>query len=675
MTARGRRATALALVMFTAAATFFAAPGARAAGTGFTEVRYSFDSDSVGSRPSRVTVQAGDVEVIPEIPLGQSMRARTKGGPWNVTAARFDDVIASRISVVWQETALAGGDSHGFTLRHTEEIGGYLFLVNGLTTYEPNTVGIYKVRSGTVRKLASTTLAHAPRRTFTAEADGDKLTLYYRDADAGVPTSPAPGVGWTKVLEYKDYEDPIAAGGLQYTAGWNGSDATRTSIDFMTAYVLPVAGVIDLITPAPNQIVQRSTTGPLTDVTIQGGYAGTPSVIQARAGSGPWVTIDTNPKGGRFSGVLPSQPVGQGTIEVRFANMPSVTDTSTMVGIGDVFVIAGQSNAVGHGWSNQPVSHPTWRAGMFGNDYRWKPLADPLDSPAGQIDRVSEDSDAGGSVWPLVATKLMADQNVPVAFIPTARNGTWIGQWQREPNYPANPETLYGSMISRAMGAGKVRAVLFWQGESDAKNGMGKAQYRQLLDQFASDVRRDIGAPVVVAQIGEGDMPAGNLDPVRLAQRESWDAGTTVAGPSLYDVHPKDDGVHFRSDPELAIAAHRWFHAVRAGLYGVGDGRGPRLVSAYLGANRATVTVKLADPSGVAGGSEGFSVLVGGSPAAISSVSRPASDTFVLNLASAAGPATITVSLGKGHDGADRQVPADGNGLPAEIFVDVPVAQ
>ena len=58
---------------------------------------------------------------------------------------------------------------------------------------------------------------------------------------------------------------------------------------------------------------------------------------------------------------------------------------------------------------------------MFGNDYRWHELHDPVDSAEGQVDTVSRDLGAGGSVWPDVATELLAAEGVPVAFVPAQR--------------------------------------------------------------------------------------------------------------------------------------------------------------------------------------------------------------------------------------------------------------
>ncbi|MEI8009279.1 MAG: hypothetical protein WCI00_08155 [bacterium] len=57
---------------------------------------------------------------------------------------------------------------------------------------------------------------------------------------------------------------------------------------------------------------------------------------------------------------------------------------------------------------------------MFGNDYTWKVLRDPYDSSVNQVDTVSLDSSANGSFVPLLATKIIASQHIPVAFVPTA---------------------------------------------------------------------------------------------------------------------------------------------------------------------------------------------------------------------------------------------------------------
>ena len=91
-------------------------------------------------------------------------------------------------------------------------------------------------------------------------------------------------------------------------------------------------------------------------------------------------------------------------------------------------MIAGQSNASGRSPNLFSYSSPTLRAAMFGNDDRWKDLRDPVDSAKGQVDGVSQDNCAGGSVWPDVATTLFARTGVPVAFVPCARTSTPIAR-------------------------------------------------------------------------------------------------------------------------------------------------------------------------------------------------------------------------------------------------------
>jgi len=56
------------------------------------------------------------------------------------------------------------------------------------------------------------------------------------------------------------------------------------------------------------------------------------------------VAIDTSPSGWTFSGTLLSQNQGQGTLIVRHSNDTSLSWSVDNVGIGDIFIISGQSN-------------------------------------------------------------------------------------------------------------------------------------------------------------------------------------------------------------------------------------------------------------------------------------------------------------------------------------------
>lgn len=637
---------------------------------------YNFDADALGQQPSGVQTISGKVEVVDDLLLGRSLRATRADGVSKLAVASFEQVLATDMSVVWRESSLlVSGSRHGFMLRTNGVLSGYLFQINTLTgDATQNTARLFRLTDGAAPVLLrSVSYVATPDRWFKASAKGTSLTL-------GVSDGPS---SFTQILSANDVAAPHLSGGLFYTAGWGGMDPASNTVDDIGVSYTPANGLINLTTPSSFQVVQRRADG-TADISVTGTYRGAPTAIEARWGDGAWSVLDPAPVDGTFSGVLVNRPTGQHNLEVRFANEITVARGREAVSVGDVFIVAGQSNAVGKGYLSQTAApHPTLRPAMFGNDDRWKGLSDPLDSPVGQTDSVSRDSVAGGTVWPIVAGKAMADLNVPVAFVPTAKKGTSITAWQRNDSTPNSRTTLYGNMGSKIRAAGGAKAVLFWQGETDAYQNMPAATYESLLDAFADDVLTDFGVPVVAAQIGDvlGSASA-SLDGVRLAQRRLWDSGgSLIAGPSLYDIDLEDDrgdGVHFMTSTDIATAADRWWGAILQTVYGLGDGRGPRLASSTLNAARTEITVQFADASlpldpAAAGG---FTVKAVGVALTTLGVTRSLIDTYVIRLAAPAPLGTLTVSLGEGRSGTGKPVPLDGSIAhhPAEVFVDAPVS-
>ncbi len=337
----------------------------------------------------------------------------------------------------------------------------------------------------------------------------------------------------------------------------------RNSVDHGNNINWDFAG-IDISFPKSYQVIQRNGSN-TANITVSGTYSGNPTSIEASWNGGLFEVIAAQPSGGKYSGTLANRSVGQGTLTVRFSGSSTTYDTRTFVGIGDVYVVAGQSNASGRGASPQPYTSATYKASLFGNNDVWQELADPTDSNTGAVDAVStETATPGGSVWPLIATRLIQEQQVPVAFIPTAKGGTTIAQWQRN----TSVSTLYGSLYRRVTAVGPVKAVLFWQGESDALNGTPSSTYKTSLQAFTNAIQSDFGVKTVVAQIGPyaGTTPE-NLAAIRQAQQQAWDEGGSVlTGPILADI-PISDPVHYVSDSELQAAADRWWSAMRASLY------------------------------------------------------------------------------------------------------------
>ena len=339
----------------------------------------------------------------------------------------------------------------------------------------------------------------------------------------------------------------------------------------------PVFSQITITNIHPYQVFQRNDIGN-ADILIQGTYSGSPVIIEARWNtSASWTVLNIDDSE-TFSGTLPEQGQGQGTLEVRFSNDPLIEDSIEYVGIGDIFIIAGQSNASGRGITLNSYSHPILKATLFGNDDVWTELSDRVDSSVNQVDEVSIDTNAEGSPWPLIASQIMDVENVPVAFIPTAKGGTSISQWQPGSNH-ADATTLYGSMNRRihAIG-GKAKGVLFYQGESNADMNTPQAEFENQLNTFVNSVASDFPElTVMIGQIGHGDLEG--LDAIRDGQINIANFNNNAyIGPATYDMNLSDedgDTLHYKSDHDIQEFARRWFSSINSTYYDGTNGYGP----------------------------------------------------------------------------------------------------
>jgi hypothetical protein len=409
------------------------------------------------------------------------------------------------------------------------------------------------------------------------------------------------------------------------------------------------------------QTFQRD--GNTLDLPLSGTYSGTCTSVEVSWNGGAFTTIDAAPSGGTWSGTASDLAEGQGAIIARCSNNTSGEYVIDNVGIGDVFVIAGQSNAEGRGLNYNRYTHNSLKSTAFDESDSWIDGHDPIDIGG-----------TGGSPWPLLASQIMSDQSVPVAFVTTARGGTGIDQWDPDAGF------WYSNMINQVnqSGVNNFAGVLFHQGENDVNSeddSATRSGYNSRLDATASGIVEDIpGNPAfIVAQVGyqtSGGAQRDDLDAVRLAQSDAWDDNANVQpGPTLYDVGPHADGVHFGTDDDVQTLADRWWAAVDAAIYDGTKARGPQFSSAFENEDRDQIDVhfdnvqtSLTPASSISG----FRVEDDGVSVSISSVERVDSDTVRVNLSSSLS-GTATISLGSGNDQGNLY---DASDLPAETFVD-----
>lgn len=301
-------------------------------------------------------------------------------------------------------------------------------------------------------------------------------------------------------------------------------------------------------TPQPYSVSQRlGDTGHIHisgEVRPAGNY-----MVEAKYGDGDWQMV----QGGvtRVFDTNLAAPAGQATLMVR---VEGIEKAITFVGVGDVYVIAGQSNAMGYGATLQTYSHPTLKAGMFLNNLTWRELRDPA-------------AQGRGSVWPLVATDIMADQNVPVAFVPVAVPATGILQWQPTAIY--DRKTLFGAMLERIWMVGQVKAVLWLQGETDAYLGRTSQAYSFYLQNIADVLCAQAATPLVAATLYDllGYAPPKQVWQIdRGIQIAAADNACILPGPDLSDIRTDDAG-HVITRAKLEIAAERWWQSLKTLFY------------------------------------------------------------------------------------------------------------
>ena len=131
-------------------------------------------------------------------------------------------------------------------------------------------------------------------------------------------------------------------------------------------------------------------------------------------------------------------------------------------GVGEVFLVAGQSHATNTNDEKQSVTDPLQRVVAFNTaDQTWNVANDPQPAP---------DGSDGGSIWPPLGDSLVMDLGVPVAFVNVAVGATSSTHWLPE-----------GDLHKRLCEAGKriarFRAVLWQQGESDVIEKTAEDQY------------------------------------------------------------------------------------------------------------------------------------------------------------------------------------------------------
>jgi sialate O-acetylesterase len=344
----------------------------------------------------------------------------------------------------------------------------------------------------------------------------------------------------------------------------------------------------------------------------------------------PVATIESTTWSAEISGVPAGGPY---QLELRAAGADPVVIRDLLV--GDLWMLAGQSNMEGVG-DLVDVQNPDPLVHSFDQSDRWGIAKEPLHELPGAVDRVHwrknserlqgtelarfrEGRRKGAGLGLPFAVEMVKRTSIPVGLIPTAHGGTSMAQWD-----PAlrdkGGESLYGAMFRRFQAVGgRVKGVLWYQGESDA-NPNAAPLYRQKFDDFIQAVRRDFGQtdlPFYYVQLGRfvDQRNQEQWNQVQEAQRLIEASVPRTGVVAAVDL-TLDDRIHI-STPGLKQLGVRLAKIATGDLFPNVKGRvtrGPRLASARYepaAGNFGLIRVRYSGANGklqAAGRISGFSV-------------------------------------------------------------------
>ena len=260
-----------------------------------------------------------------------------------------------------------------------------------------------------------------------------------------------------------------------------------------------------------------------------------------------------------------------GTLSISLYCAPSAKATAQYDG---VFIGYGQSNCVGEG--NTLDTNSGSSDAIFGNDYQIHvPIADPTDSASNQVDTISIDLEANGSVWPICFSNL--DSRVPgfkFMYVPCPLGGQSISNL-----VPAGPtafdhtnrSTLYGSMKWRALQAstnGPLVCMLYWQFETDALNGMNGTTWRNFAIELETNVWNDLHIPIMICQgqVCRG-VTAANQATISNAIVSLQSEPHIIAAQPDLSKYTSDDNFHLIAESKKYPAGVDWGNAIYTNFY------------------------------------------------------------------------------------------------------------
>jgi len=362
---------------------------------------------------------------------------------------------------------------------------------------------------------------------------------------------------------------------------------------------LPAVAQLSITSPTTRAVFQRGNDN-VSTIYVSGTFSQPVNRVEARLvvmnpnqGVGTdWMLLQDNPQGGIFQGGIRALG-GWYRLEVRGMLGGSVVGQASVerIGVGEVFVITGQSNAQGFqdrgaaGAADDRVNCVSYDT-VTANS-----LADP---PLPEFRQLSSDALIGPRgqsawCWGLLGDFIANRYNVPVLFINTAWAATSIRNWE-ESARGVRTKNIYNSLeypvgmpyanlviaLRYYASLQGMRAVLWQQGETDnVPLRVQQAEYQALMQYLINKTREDTKrypAWVLARSSLTTDFNTGIITTSQAIINAQNAVITTFnnnvyAGPFTDNIQvPRPDGVHFSGDG-LRQLAEAWFSSLNAQFF------------------------------------------------------------------------------------------------------------
>ncbi|CAJ1973425.1 unnamed protein product [Sphenostylis stenocarpa] len=225
----------------------------------------------------------------------------------------------------------------------------------------------------------------------------------------------------------------------------------------------------------------------------------------------------------------------------------------------NIFIMAGQSNMAGRGgvvndtaagittWDGvvPPQSRPNPSILKLDAHLTWVEAREPLHA---DIDFKKTNGVGPGMTF---ANSVLEKHREfgQIGLVPCAIGGTNISQWERG-------KELYNEMIKRAKASGRdggtIRALLWYQGETDTVNLHDAQLYHRRVHKFFLDVRDDLQSPLLpIIQVALASGSGPYIEIVRQAQ-----LGIDLLNLRTVDAHGlplQPDGLHLSTPAQVHL--------------------------------------------------------------------------------------------------------------------------